>query len=85
MTHTTPPHTLITALLGPPGPQLTCDECFEHLDRYIDLTLTPNTNPDHTIPGMRAHLTGCPACHDDHDSLLAYTRATHHTPPPPAA
>jgi hypothetical protein len=23
------------------------------------------------IPGMRAHLDGCPACHEEHESLHA--------------
>jgi hypothetical protein len=26
---------------------------------------------DAAIPGMRAHLNGCPACAEDHDSLHA--------------
>ena len=26
---------------------------------------------DAAVPGMRAHLEGCPACHEDHDSLAA--------------
>lgn len=26
---------------------------------------------DAAAPGMRAHLQGCPACHEDHDSLVA--------------
>jgi hypothetical protein len=64
---------LIAALLGPPGPELTCDECFEHLDRYVDETVLDG-DPDRVVPGMRAHLTGCPACRDDHDSLLEFVR-----------
>ena len=27
---------------------------------------------DTAIPGMRAHLEGCPACHEDYESLLAF-------------
>ena len=26
---------------------------------------------DAAIPGLREHLEGCPACHDDHESLLS--------------
>ena len=26
---------------------------------------------DAAVPGMRAHLEGCPMCHEDHDSLAA--------------
>jgi len=61
---------LIGRLLGPEGPELTCDECFEQLDRYVELELA-DADADRVIPGMRAHLEGCPACHEDHDSLKA--------------
>jgi hypothetical protein len=62
---------LITALLGPAGPELTCEECFEQLDRYVDLALA-DSEPDRAVPGMREHLIGCPACRDDYDSLLEF-------------
>ena len=74
---------LIAALLGPPGPELTCEECFEQLDRYVDVALA-GADPDEAVPGMRAHLTGCPACSEDHDSLLEYVRRAGATPPPAA-
>jgi anti-sigma factor RsiW len=61
---------LLRALLGPAGPELTCQECFQHLDRYVDLELAA-ADADAAIPGMRAHLEGCPACSEDHASLLA--------------
>ena len=62
---------LIAALLGPAEPELTCEQCFEHLDRYVDSALT-GADADRVVPGMRAHLSGCPACAEDHDSLLQY-------------
>ena len=65
------PSKLIAALLGPTGPELTCEECFEHLNRYVDLALAGG-ECDQAVPGMRAHLIGCPACRDDHDSLVEY-------------
>jgi anti-sigma factor RsiW len=61
---------LINALLGPDGPELTCEQCFEQLDRYVELELAA-TDADAAVPGMRAHLEGCPACHEDHESLKA--------------
>jgi hypothetical protein len=64
---------LLAALLGPAGPELTCEECFEQLDRYIELELAGGA-ADQEIPGMRAHLEGCPACDEDHASLLAFVR-----------
>jgi hypothetical protein len=66
----TPPTDLLGRLLGPPGPELTCKECFEQLDRYVELELSRH-DADATVPGMQAHLEGCPACHEDHDSLAA--------------
>jgi anti-sigma factor RsiW len=57
-------------LLGPTGPQVSCEECFDLLDEYVDLELA-GRNADARIPGMRAHLDGCPACHEEHESLRA--------------
>jgi hypothetical protein len=59
---------LLAALLGPGEPELTCDECFELLDRYVDLEVA-GADADRAVPGMRPHLSGCPACRDDHESL----------------
>jgi len=61
---------LLGRLLGPADPELTCDECFEQLDRYVELELD-GRDADATVPGMRAHLEGCPACREDRDSLAA--------------
>ena len=61
---------LIRALLGPAGPELTCEECFEQLDRYVELELAGG-DADAEVPGMAAHLEGCPACREEHESLLA--------------
>ncbi len=57
-------------LLGPAGPEVGCDECFAELDRYVELELA-GADADVTVPGMRTHLDGCPACREDHDSLHA--------------
>jgi hypothetical protein len=69
--HTADAQRLIAALLGPSEPELTCDECFEELDRYVDLTLAGRER-DRVVPGMRAHLDGCPACRADYESLVAF-------------
>jgi len=61
-------------VLGPAGPELTCEQCFEQLDRHVELTLA-GADADAAVPGMRAHLEGCPACKEDHESLLALVAA----------
>ena len=60
----------LVALLGPGEAELSCEECFELLDRYVEL----GADADAAIPGMRPHLRGCPACHEDHEDLVAYLR-----------
>jgi hypothetical protein len=55
-------------LLGPAEPELLCDECFEKLDEYVDLE-REGAEADSRVPGMRAHLEGCPACHEEYESL----------------
>jgi hypothetical protein len=67
---------VLRALLGPEGPELTCEECFEQLDRYVELELA-GSNADEAIPGMRAHLEACPACHEDHASLQTFLKSNH--------
>jgi hypothetical protein len=54
--------------LGPSAPELTCEQCFEELDRYVELALAGEP-ADERVPGMRAHLEGCPACAEDFRSL----------------
>jgi hypothetical protein len=57
-------------VLGPAEPEVGCDECFDALDRYVELEAAGG-DADSAIPGLRAHLAGCPACREEHDSLLA--------------
>lgn len=57
-------------LLGPSGDEVSCERCFELLDRYVDLELA-GEDADARIPGLAAHLEGCPACREDHESLRA--------------
>jgi hypothetical protein len=57
-------------LLGPEEPEVGCDACFAELDRYVELELAGD-DPDARIPGLRAHLAGCLACREEHDSLVA--------------
>lgn len=72
---TEPTHTerLIARLLGPAAPEVSCETCFAELDRYVELELS-GVDADAVLPGLAAHLEGCPACHEEHDSLLALVR-----------
>jgi hypothetical protein len=65
---------LVHRLLGAAGPELSCEECFEQLDRYVELELA-GAEADERVPGMRAHLQGCAACGEEHSSLRALVAA----------
>jgi hypothetical protein len=61
---------LVARLLGPAGPEVGCDACFDQLDEYVDAELAgEDTEARH--PGMTAHFEGCPACREEYESLRA--------------
>jgi len=76
---------LTERLLGPDGPELGCDQCFEYLDHYVEAEASGDpaldgcpgcVSPDacaraRACLGMRAHLQGCPACAEEYASLKA--------------
>jgi anti-sigma factor RsiW len=65
---------LLQGLLGPHGPELSCEQCFDLLDVYVEAE-TSSEEADLLVPGMRAHLQGCPACAEEHESLRALIAA----------
>lgn len=60
----------LNRLLGPGRPEVSCEECFDSLDRYVEAELA-GADPRAAVPGLDAHLEGCPACAEDHASLRA--------------
>lgn len=56
----------VDALLLDTAPYLSCDECFEQMDTYVEAVVD---HPEHVDPAMTAHLRGCPACADEADTL----------------
>jgi hypothetical protein len=62
------PDQLAARVFGPDEPELSCEQCFAQLDRYVELSLA-DERADDQVPGMRAHLQGCPACAEDYRSL----------------
>ncbi|MGE4425165.1 MAG: hypothetical protein AB7G37_01785 [Solirubrobacteraceae bacterium] len=65
------PEGLLARLTGPVAPEISCERCFDELDRYVELELA-GRDAESVVPGMRAHLVGCPACAEDHASLRAF-------------
>ena len=61
---------MIEDLIGPTDPEVSCEECFDMLDIYVELELA-NRPADAELPLMHAHLRGCSACRADYESLRA--------------
>ena len=61
---------VLRRLLGPGRPEVTCEVCFDELDRYVELELA-GADAEAAVPGMAAHLRGCPACAEEYESLTA--------------
>jgi hypothetical protein len=66
-------HRVLARLLGPPGTEVSCEECFALLDEYVELELE-GADADGRLPGMREHFQGCRACNEDHESLRDFVR-----------
>jgi hypothetical protein len=64
------PDALLGRLLGPSAPEVGCETCFDELDRYVELELA-GRDAEAAVPGLGAHLAGCPACREEYDSLHA--------------
>jgi predicted anti-sigma-YlaC factor YlaD len=74
MTERRDPARVLGRLLGPAGPEVGCDTCFDELDRYVELELQ-GAEVEAAVPGLRAHLAGCPACREEYESLRALVLA----------
>ena len=48
-------------------PYLSCDDCFDLVDRYVEALLSER---EHDMPAMRTHLAGCAACAEEARSLV---------------
>jgi hypothetical protein len=64
------PRQAVSRLLGPAVAETTCDECFDQLDVYVERELRAG-DAEQAMPRLTAHLRGCPACAEDHESLRA--------------
>ena len=49
------------------APYLSCDDCFDLVDRYVEALLSDR---EHDTPAMRTHLAGCAACAEEARSLV---------------
>ncbi len=62
--------------------EISCSECFERLDAYVDLELA-GQDPEKLLPGVKAHLFQCRVCQEEYELLreLAQADASEDSPP----
>lgn len=64
-------------------PWLSCEDCFELMDVYVETILA---DPDSTdLPEMGVHLSGCAACAEEALSLLLLVADQEDLDPAPAS
>ena len=54
--------------------EIGCDECFEQLDRFVEMTLT-GKNAAEAMPLVQDHLDRCRDCREEFEALLEAVRA----------
>jgi anti-sigma factor RsiW len=62
------------ALTVDSGPWLSCDECFELIDQYVQ-GIVDGTLISPTLEAVSGHLQGCAACAEDVQTLICLITA----------
>ena len=62
---------LLRRLLGPEGPELGCEQCFEELDRYVDLEVARAPSGRRRDRWDARAPRGLPGVPEEHESLRA--------------
>jgi len=57
----------VDALLRDTSPWLSCEDCFERMDTYVEALVA---DPAYEDRAMAAHLRGCPACAEEAEALV---------------
>lgn len=63
---------VVDSLLMDSDPYLSCDECFEQIDTYVEEMLA---DPDHRDAPMEVHLKACGVCAEEAEALTELVRS----------
>jgi len=66
---------LIREILEAREVEIGCDECFEQLDRFVEMRLS-GMDTTQAMPLVQEHLQICGECREEFEALLAALRAT---------
>ena len=65
---------LVRNVLSTQPDEIGCDECFEQLDRFVEITLA-GKNTAEAMPLVHNHLQRCQNCREEFEALLAVLRS----------
>ena len=65
---------IVRAILTAHPDEIGCGECFEELDRFVEMTLAEK-NAAEAMPLVEDHLQRCHNCREEFEALLAALRA----------
>ena len=65
---------MVRAILSSHEDEIGCDDCFEEVDRFVDMTLA-GRNAAEAMPLVADHLQRCRDCRDEFEALLHVLRA----------
>jgi hypothetical protein len=65
---------LVRAVMSTRPDEIGCDECFEQLDRFVEMKLT-GKNPAEAMPLVQDHLDRCGECREEFEALMMALRA----------
>jgi hypothetical protein len=60
---------LVEAALNTLPDEISCDECFQEVDRFVELQLA-GLDAAQAMPLVQAHLDRCPDCREEYEALL---------------
>lgn len=62
----------VAALVVDTEPYLSCDDCFERMDHFVDSRVA---DPSHSDVEMTTHLAGCGVCAEEASALEELVRS----------
>lgn len=65
---------MVRDMLATSADEIGCDECFEQLDRFVDLELAGKGAAE-ALPLVQDHLNHCHNCREEFEALLTALRA----------
>lgn len=65
---------LVRAILSARPDELSCDECLDEVDRFVELTLA-GQDAATAMPLVEDHLARCRECREEFEALLTALRA----------